>query len=55
MIGGTRRDWRGRGHFRALTERQEVWAIERASAKSSSDQEQVYEMRGTLDHLRSRS
>src|SRR5438045_1886731 len=27
-IGGTRRDWRGQGHFRALTEQQEVWAIE---------------------------
>jgi hypothetical protein len=27
-IGGTRSDWRGQGHFRALTEQQEVWAIE---------------------------
>jgi hypothetical protein len=27
-IGGTRRDWRGQGHFRALTEQQEAWAIE---------------------------
>ena len=27
-IGGTRSDWRGQGHFRALTEEQEVWAIE---------------------------
>ena len=27
-IGGTRKDWRGQGHFRALTEEQEVWAIE---------------------------
>ncbi|PYR54737.1 MAG: hypothetical protein DMF91_26065, partial [Acidobacteria bacterium] len=27
-IGGTRRDWRGQGHFRALTEQQELWAIE---------------------------
>ena len=26
-IGGTRKDWRGQGHFRALTEEQEVWAI----------------------------
>jgi hypothetical protein len=25
-IGGTRRDWRGQGHFRALTEESEVWA-----------------------------
>ena len=23
-IGGTRKDWRGQGHFRALTEEQEV-------------------------------
>ena len=28
-IGGTRRDWRGKGFFRALTEQQELWAIER--------------------------
>ena len=28
-IGGTRRDWRGQGHFRALTEQQEAWAIEK--------------------------
>jgi hypothetical protein len=27
-IGGTRRDWRGQGHFRALTEQQELWAID---------------------------
>src|SRR5262245_30869086 len=26
-IGGTRRDWRGQGHFRALTEQQECWAL----------------------------
>src|SRR5690349_21279152 len=26
-IGGTRSDWRGQGHFRALTEEQETWAI----------------------------
>ena len=25
-IGGTRRDWRGQGHFRALSEEAEVWA-----------------------------
>ena len=28
-IGGTRRDWRGQGHFRALTEESEVWALAR--------------------------
>ena len=26
-IGGTRRDWRGQGQFRALTEESEVWAL----------------------------
>jgi hypothetical protein len=26
-IGATRRDWRGQGHFRALTEESEAWAI----------------------------
>src|SRR5579862_6462395 len=26
-LGATRMDWRGRGHFRALTEEQEVWAV----------------------------
>jgi hypothetical protein len=51
-IGGTRNDWRGRGHFRALTEESEAWA------HSSGYHEVVvktknkfYEMRGTLDQL----
>ena len=26
-IGGTRRDWRGQGHFRALSEESEAWAV----------------------------
>jgi hypothetical protein len=26
-LGATRMDWRGQGHFRALTEEQEVWAV----------------------------
>ena len=26
-LGATRLDWRGKGHFRALTEEQEVWAL----------------------------
>ena len=26
-IGATRRDWRGQGHFRALTEQSESWAV----------------------------
>ena len=51
-IGGTRRDWRGQGHFRALTEESEAWA------QSSGFHEVVvktknrfYDMRGTLDQL----
>jgi hypothetical protein len=52
-IGGTRRDWRGQGHFRALTEEQEVWAtgqgFDEIVVKTKN---KFYEMRGTLDHLR---
>ena len=51
-IGGTRRDWRGQGHFRALTEESEVWAM-------ASDFEEVvvktknryYDMRAVLAQL----
>ena len=52
-IGGTRRDWRGRGYFRALTEEQEAWAFgagfHEVVVKTKN---KFYEMRGTLDHLR---
>ena len=52
-IGGTRRDWRGQGHFRALTEQQEVWAIEQGFDEIIvKTKNRFYEMRGTLDHLR---
>jgi hypothetical protein len=52
-IGGTRRDWRGQGHFRALTEQQEVWAIENGFDEILvKTKNRFYEMRGTLDHLR---
>jgi hypothetical protein len=52
-IGGTRRDWRGQGHFRALTEQQEVWAIEQGFHEIVvKTKNRFYEMRGTLDHLR---
>ena len=52
-IGGTRRDWRGQGHFRALTEQQEVWAIEQGfNEVVVKTKNKFYEMRGTLDHLR---
>ena len=52
-IGGTRRDWRGQGHFRALTEQQEAWAIELGFDEIVvKTKNKFYEMRGTLDHLR---
>ncbi len=51
-IGGTRRDWRGQGHFRALTEEQEVWAIadgfDEVIVKTKN---RFYDMRATLDQL----
>ena len=41
-IGGTRRDWRGQGHFRALTEQQELWAISAGVRRDRrQDEEQV--------------
>jgi hypothetical protein len=51
-IGGTRSDWRGQGHFRALTEEQEVWAIadgfDEVVVKTKN---KFYDMRATLDNL----
>ena len=52
-IGGTRRDWRGQGHFRALTEQQEAWAMEHGFDEILvKTKNRFYEMRATLDHLR---
>jgi hypothetical protein len=52
-IGGTRRDWRAQGHFRALTEQQETWAIEHGFDEILvKTKNRFYEMRATLDHLR---
>src|SRR6187401_1658995 len=52
-IGGTRRDWRGQGHFRALTEQQEHWAIQQGFDEVVvKTKNRFYDMRGTLDHLR---
>jgi GNAT superfamily N-acetyltransferase len=51
-IGGTRRDWRGQGHFRALTEESEAWAV--ASGYHEvlvKTKNRFYPMRSTLDHL----
>jgi hypothetical protein len=51
-LGATRKDWRGKGHFRALTEEQEVWAVgmgfEEVIVKTKN---RYYDMRGTLDQL----
>jgi len=51
-IGGTRRDWRGQGFFRALTEQQEHWAIAQGFDEIIvKTKNKFYDMRGTLDHL----
>ena len=52
-IGGTRQDWRGQGHYRALTEQQEEWAHERGYHELVvKTKNKFYPMRSTLDHLR---
>jgi hypothetical protein len=52
-IGATRRDWRGQGHFRALTEESEVWAVaggfHEVVVKTKN---RYYDMRSTLTQLR---
>ena len=51
-IGGTRSDWRGQGHFRALTEQQEAWAHEHGFKEVVvKTKNKFYGMRGTLTHL----
>lgn len=51
-IGGTRRDWRGRGFFRALTEEQEAWALDNGFDEIVvKSKNKLYNMRSTLDHL----
>ena len=51
-IGGTRSDWRGQGHFRALTEEQEVWAMENGFDEIiAKTKNRFYEMRSTLAGL----
>ena len=51
-IGGTRKEWRGQGHYRALTEQQEEWAhrngYDELVVKTKN---RFYTMRATLDHL----
>jgi hypothetical protein len=51
-IGGTRKDWRGQGHFRALTEEQEVWAIDNGFDEIVvKTKNRFYEMRTALAQL----
>ena len=51
-IGGTRRDWRGQGHFRALTEESEAWAVAQGYHEVVvKTKNRFYDMRSTLDHL----
>jgi hypothetical protein len=51
-IGGTRKDWRGQGHFRALTEEQEVWAMDNGFDEIVvKTKNRFYEMRSALAQL----
>ena len=52
-IGATRRDWRGQGHFRALSEEQEAWALDNGFDEIVvKTKNKFYGMRSTLDHLK---
>ena len=51
-IGATRRDWRGQGHFRALSEEQEAWALDNGFDEIVvKTKNKFYAMRGVLDNL----
>jgi GNAT superfamily N-acetyltransferase len=51
-IGGTRDEWRGQGHYRALTEQQEEWAHAHAyNELVVKTKNRFYGMRATMDHL----
>jgi len=51
-IGGTRQEWRGRGHYRALTEQQEEWAHAHGyNELVVKTKNKFYGMRATLCHL----
>jgi len=51
-LGATRLDWRGQGHFRALTEEQEVWAVNQGYDEVIvKTKNRYFNMRGTLDSL----
>ncbi len=51
-LGATRLDWRGQGHFRALSEEQEVWAIAQGYDEIVvKTKNRFFHMRGALDDL----
>ena len=51
-IGATRRDWRGQGHFRALSEAQEAWALDNGFDEILvKTKNKFYVMRSVLDNL----
>lgn len=51
-IGATRRDWRGKGHFRALTEESETWAIANGFHEVVvKTKNRFYDMRAVLSQL----
>jgi GNAT superfamily N-acetyltransferase len=51
-IGATRRDWRGQGFFRALTEESEAWAVARGFDEVVvKTKNRFHDMRGVLAQL----
>jgi len=51
-IGGTRKEWRGMGHYRALTEQQEEWAHAHGyNELVVKTKNRFYAMRAALSHL----
>jgi hypothetical protein len=51
-LGATRRDWRGQGHFRAVTEQQEIWAFDRGFDEIIvKTKNRYYDMRAALARL----
>jgi hypothetical protein len=51
-LGATRKDFRGQGHFRALSEEQETWAVSREFDEVVvKTKNRYYDMRGALDTL----
>ena len=52
-LGATRRDWRGQGFFRALTEESEAWAVARGFHEVVvKTKNRYYDMRSTLTQLK---